>query len=235
MVEYIVGIDEAGRGPLIGDMVVAGVMLNKSFIKDVSDEVKIKDSKLMDPDERFNSFKSVMSKPISFFIDFLPPASIDRENINLLTAQSVVRIIRFFSLLINRERSYFIEIYVDEVKGIHKIIEKECRNIFEKNFSLKIEPEADSKYPVVSLASILAKVSRDVNISASRAIAGDFGSGYPADSRTRDWLKTVFNGYTKPPFFIRRSWSILKNEAPEWFIEKRKKSKTLWDFIGVKG
>ncbi|MGB9827326.1 MAG: ribonuclease HII [Thermosphaera sp.] len=235
MKKYLIGIDEAGRGPLVGDMVVAGVMAEENAIEDLLERIEVRDSKTMTPRGRLESFLSLKNSNISFYIDYIQPAEIDRENLNLLTAGSIIRILRFFKTLLSNLDGKLVEIYVDEVKGVKKVVEKECSKLFWKQYRLVFESEADSKYPVVSLASIIAKVSRDLSISSNICVHGDFGSGYPSDSRTVEWLNRAYSSFEHPPPIVRKSWSILKYKAPGWFILKQRKPRTLWDFVGSKG
>jgi ribonuclease HII len=235
MRKYLIGIDEAGRGPLVGDMVVAGVMVEEKVFEELLSRISIRDSKTMTPRGRFESFLALENSSISVYLDYLPPKEIDRENLNMLTAGSIVRIIQFFNTLLSSYDERLVEVYIDEVKGVKKVVEKECSKLFGKRCKLVFESQADSKYPIVSLASIIAKVSRDLSISSNISVHGDFGSGYPSDPRAVLWLERVYNSLEHPPPIVRKSWSILKYKAPGWFILKQRKHKTLWDFIGPKG
>ncbi len=235
MKKYLIGIDEAGRGPLVGDMVVAGVMAEEEVLRDLLARIDIRDSKTMTPRGRLESFLSLEDSNVSIYLEYIPPSEIDRENLNHLTAGSMVRILRFFNTLLLSLGEKQVEIYIDEVKGVKKIVEKECSKLFGKKYKLVFESEADSKYPIVSLASIIAKVSRDMSISSNINVHGDFGSGYPSDPRTVEWLNRVYKSLEHPPPIVRKTWSILKYKAPGWFILKQRKQKTLWDFTELKG
>jgi ribonuclease HII len=72
------------------------------------------------------------------------------------------------------------------------------------------EKKADVRYPVVSAASILAKVRRDSFIAQLRDDHGDFGSGYPSDRKTVAYLESWFEGHSTPPPFVRASWKTVK-------------------------
>ncbi len=92
-----------------------------------------------------------------------------------------------------------------------------------------MEPKADSRYPVVSAASIIAKVIRDRRIDVLRSMYGVKGSGYPADPETREWVMKVLSSGMRPPI-IRYSWSTL--EGTDAFVKKVKRSgRTLEDFM----
>lgn len=72
------------------------------------------------------------------------------------------------------------------------------------------EHYADETYPVVSAASIVAKVERDGAIEKLKEEYGDFGSGYPSDSRTVGFLKRWHETHGDFPPIVRRSWKTLK-------------------------
>jgi ribonuclease HII len=80
-------------------------------------------------------------------------------------------------------------------------------------FDVKIisEHHADRRYPIVSAASILAKVKRDALVKELRVNYGDFGSGYPSDPKTIKFLTNWFKMHGSYPDFVRKSWKTLKN------------------------
>ncbi len=72
------------------------------------------------------------------------------------------------------------------------------------------EHKADSTYPVVSAASILAKVRRDAIVDAFREEYGDFNSGYPSDERAIQWLEKWYSEHRSWPCIVRQSWEPVK-------------------------
>ena len=70
------------------------------------------------------------------------------------------------------------------------------------------EHKADDRYPIVSAASIIAKVERDRAIQKIKKKYKDIGSGYPSDPKTIKFLKTIPPGDL--PDFIRRSWATVE-------------------------
>jgi ribonuclease HII len=77
------------------------------------------------------------------------------------------------------------------------------------------EHEADRNYPIVSAASIIAKVERDREIAELARIHGDFGSGYPSDPRTMEFLKRCCEETGDYPDFVRKSWKPAKRVKSE--------------------
>jgi len=83
-----------------------------------------------------------------------------------------------------------------------------------------IVTNADVYFVEASAASIIAKVIRDNIIDTLKSKYGDFGSGYPSDPKTVNWVKNVYKEYLTPPPIIRRSWKILQEIAPNYYIRK---------------
>ena len=82
---------------------------------------------------------------------------------------------------------------------------------YKLDLTIKSEHKADSKYLIVSAASILAKVRRDEKIEELKKKAGiDFGSGYPSDERTIRFLREWYLSHKNFPDFTRKSWKTLE-------------------------
>ena len=90
------------------------------------------------------------------------------------------------------------------------------------NFLVKIisEHKADINYPVVSAASVIAKVERDAEIKKLSEKFGDVGSGYPHDDETIAFLRKYLLKYNELPPFARKSWETIKALQSEKFQKK---------------
>ena len=86
------------------------------------------------------------------------------------------------------------------------------------------EHKADSRFPVVSAASIVAKVTRDRIIDALHEEYGEIGSGYPSDKTTIDFLESWISEHGSPPVIARHSWRTISD------ISARLSQSTLLDF-----
>lgn len=202
----ICGIDEAGRGPVIGPMVMCGVLIEESQIKELQN-LGVKDSKLLSPKQREYMFKEIKHLVKDYKIIIIPPKEIDEAveseelNLNKLEAIKSAMIINhlkpnkaMLDCPSNNPKKYldYLKIYIKD-----------------NSAEIKAEHKADLKYPVVSAASILAKVTRDKEIEKiKKEIKEDIGSGYPADPITVKFLK---NNYKKYPSIFRKSWASYKN------------------------
>lgn len=72
------------------------------------------------------------------------------------------------------------------------------------------EHHADRVYPVVSAASIIAKVTRDEAVAVLHQQYGDFGSGYITDPKTLDFLRQWRRTHESYPPIVRVSWKTIK-------------------------
>lgn len=212
----IVAIDEAGRGPVIGPMVVCGVMM------DEKDQFKLKvlgvrDSKLLTVAKRKQLFK-ILTKELKYKAIIVEPKEIDNAvfsdstNLNWLEADKSVEILNLFKpgrAIIDcpsNNKEAFVE-YLKE--RIHSEME------------IKAEFKADQKYLAVGAASIIAKVIRDEEIEKlKQKYSVNFGSGYPSDPKTQDF---IFKNWDKFDFF-RKSWATYVN------VKNQKSQKSLGEF-----
>lgn len=218
--KIICGIDEAGRGPLIGPLVVSGIAINESDIPKLI-KLEVKDSKLHSPKRREELFQEIKKIAHSYEIIKVPAEEIDSRcnvgmNLNKLEALKSANVI---------DKLKPDEVYVDSPTspdGSH--FETMIREYL-KNQDVKINAghRFDSKYPIVSAASILAKVTRDLEVKKIEEEVGEsIGSGYPADEITQKFLREHFNNNVSK--YIRKTWSTWKN------LQAEKNQKKLGNF-----
>lgn len=206
--EYEVGIDEAGRGPVIGPMVYAccawPISLRETYSKKGFD-----DSKKLTEVKRDMLFDVIKSLPeVVYKTDVLSPEYISncmlgrqKISLNVISMESAEKLIQE---LIN-DGINVREVYVDTV-GTAESYQERLSNRF-SGIQFKVSAKADSLFPIVSAASIVAKVTRDSFIEDYKNFLGEIGSGYPSDPNTQGWLKKNMNpvfGY--PSKFVRISW-----------------------------
>jgi ribonuclease HII len=203
----ICGIDEAGRGPVIGPMVICGVMIEKNDEPRLS-EIGVKDSKLLSPQVRESMIEPIKKAVKEFSVVVVPPIEIDHAletegtNLNWLEADKQAQIINEL-----RPDVAYIDCPSTNIEDYSEYLKGKLKN---KEVKLIVEHKADLNYPVVSAASIIAKVTRDREIEKiKQKYRIDFGSGYPADPFTKQFLEKNFDKYN----FFRKSWSSWKNAA----------------------
>ena len=213
----ICGIDEAGRGPLIGPLVIAGVCIeekNNNLLK----KLEVDDSKKLTKKKREDLFEKI--KAISdYFILIVEPEEIDAAlnhpelNLNKLEAIKIAEIIDN----LNPDKAI-----VDAPSTNTKAYKEELLQLIKnKDTEIVLEHKADENYEVCSAASILAKVVRDREIEKLNKVYGTLGSGYPSDPRTQKFLKE--NWKTHPEIF-RKTWATYKK------IADSNKNKNLADY-----
>lgn len=230
----LVGVDEAGRGPVVGDMVVAAVAI-PAVLENTLAEIGVRDSKELTPERRKAVYKRLLEAGVTAVIAYIPPWILDSYNLNDVETEYIGRVLRALSKLVTKLKPREVCVEVDEVKGRGEVIKRSAFAEFKliEKVEVVVEPHADARYVAVATASIVAKVSRDLSLEPLRRLVGDFGSGYASDSRTREWITSTHATSPESPVFVRRSWNTLRNIAPYWYIEKRKrvsKVRTLLDY-----
>ncbi len=210
----LAGVDEAGRGPVIGPMVISLVAVNDSD-ESLLSSMGVKDSKKILPSKR-DSLKKFIED--HFYVDFVvvSPSEIDEavtkqgDNLNLLEARVAAKLINnlLSSSLINNSEG--LRVFLDCPSVNVKAYESEVRKHLSVDVDLVVEHKADDKYLVVGAASIVAKVVRDSIVASLKEEAGvDFGSGYPSDPKTKAFIRDYFDKFD----FFRKSWSTFKEAS----------------------
>jgi len=200
--KYVLGIDEAGRGPVIGGMFIAGVVLNERISKKLR-SLGVKDSKKLTPSKRAALFPKIIALAKAIYVIMCSPETIDSRNLNILTLESILRMIEHLGRRIELKK-----IYIDALSG--KRASYLLRSRIPPIIKLIYEPKADVKYVPVSAASIVAKYLRDEHIRILKQKYGDFGSGYPSDPKTIKWLANMIKVSNSLPNIVRKSWRTLE-------------------------
>ena len=198
----ICGIDDAGRGSMIGPLVIAGISIKKRNLKNLK-SIGVRDSKRLTPSTREILYKKIIKIVDDYYVVRITPRTIDRSvfkhNLNHLEAKNMAKIV----LKLKSDVSY-----VDSCDVDYKRFGKEISGL-SSNAKIKSSHHADSRFVVVAAASILAKVNRDKTIHRLNK-KFNLGSGYPSDKKTIKSVKKILNSYKKPQPFIRTSWKPVK-------------------------
>ncbi|MBI2176640.1 ribonuclease HII [Candidatus Woesearchaeota archaeon] len=199
----ICGIDEAGRGPIIGPMVMAGVLTDEAGATELK-KIGAKDSKLLSPRQREQLFSKIVKIVKDYKVVVISPAEIDASvksddgmNLNWLEAHKSAEIIN----ALNPEK-VIIDSPSNNVENYKNYLMKLLKN---KKIEAVVEHKADVNHVECSAASILAKVTRDEEIEKiKKVVVEDFGSGYLADPKTIEFFDKYFETY---PDIFRKSWA----------------------------
>ncbi len=209
----IVGIDEAGKGPVIGPLCIAGVRIDK----DKSNTLKnlgVADSKKLSPKKRKQLAGQIKRYSLSYYIMEIFPHQIDE--LRKIMTMNQIMVMGFSSVL---EKVAVGTIYVDAADVNEERFGRLLLEEYEKkhpeeatNITIVSRHKADDLYPVVSAASILAKVRRDEIIEDLKKEVGiDFGSGYPSDPKTKHFLMQWYKEHNSLPDIVRHSWKTAQN------------------------
>lgn len=209
----ILGIDEAGRGPVLGPMVygTAFIPINEQTLLVT---LECADSKALNEEKRDIIFEGIcgQSKKMGWGVEVIAPNSIcnsmlsrSKYSLNQVSMDSAIG-------LIKAALGYGVKVehvFVDTV-GKPEKYQEYLQSIF-PSLKIKVEKKADATYPVVSAASICAKVTRDHALKVWNFTEGvevaEFGSGYPGDPVTKKFLVDHCNPVFGYPQLVRFSWS----------------------------
>lgn len=216
--ELLIGIDDAGRGPVIGPMVLAGVLMRREIENELKKE-GVMDSKLLTPKKRENLIETIKKKSSANFFKIITPSEIDTGfgegyNLNEVEAIAAAMIINELVPKLSVQQRETVKIIIDcPSVNTTKWKEQVIKYLKEKKLNIHCEHKADFNHPVVSAASIIAKVTRDAEIEKIKKQIGiDFGSGYPSDPKTIEFLKKNHSNFKKERIF-RESWATWKEAA----------------------
>jgi len=208
----ICGMDEAGRGPVIGPLVIAGV----TFENDLElIENKVRDSKKIAPKRREILSKRIKESAVNYEINLISALDIDRMR-KVMTLNEIE--VKVFSKIIEKLKPDICYVDAADVND-----ERFGKNIL-SNLSFKPEiiskHKADDIYPIVGAASILAKTKRDEEVQMiaqklEKKLTMPLGSGYPSDPVTQKFLKKWVKTFGKLPPHTRHSWKTAQNLLKE--------------------
>ena len=201
------------KGALIGPMVIAAVSIDKKNEKKLV-QIGVKDSKELSSKRREILAEQIERIAKNIVVLKVPACKIDsyrarKINLDKIEAMKIAELIQ----MIEADT-----IYIDSLetpKRFEPLILSFTTNPL---FNLVVENYADETYPVVSAASIIAKVERDKAIEELKKKVGyDFGVGYSHDERTIKFLESILQNYKAPPPFIRWNWETVHTSATKLF------------------
>ena len=194
----ICGVDDAGRGSMIGPLVIAGIRIEKKNISKLR-KLGVRDSKKLSSKKRDLLYKEILKIVDSYHVIRIPPRTIDKyvfeHNLNHLEAKKMAEVISN----LNPDLSY-----VDSCDVNAARFGREISDLSNKS-KVKSYHYADSRFVVVSAASIIAKVSRDRSIMRLNKTS-NLGSGYPSDKKSVNYVKKIVSSKKPLPTSVRKSW-----------------------------
>jgi ribonuclease HII len=200
----ILGIDEAGKGPVLASLFIAGYLVDEKNLGKL-EKLGVKDSKLLSQEERINISKDIKKIAEDYKIIQILAKEIDNAidndsnlNLNWLEANKTAELINTLKL-----DKAIVDCPSVNLDAYRKYLLKILDN---KNIELIVEHKAEKFMPVAA-ASILAKVEREKEMDTIKEKYGDTGSGYLSDPKTQLFLKENWN---KHPEIFRKSWRSWK-------------------------
>ncbi|MBI2077049.1 MAG: ribonuclease HII [Euryarchaeota archaeon] len=221
------GIDEAGRGPVFGPMVVAGV---SGADQAMFQALGVRDSKVVSPEKRTRLAREIEGVARRVESIHIEAADIDQrrggETLNEIEVSAFAVIARKLGVT---------ELFVDAADVVATRFGRDIlRHLGPEAGVMRVvaEHKADATYPVVSAASIIAKVQRDREVARmgrplEKEIGLPVGSGYATDPITIAFLEAYYKQRGTLPTGTRLSWETARA------LESRFKTRKLEEFVVV--
>ena len=209
----IAGIDEAGRGPMIGPMMICGVRMDSDRLHEL-EAAGVRDSKTLSSNQRHRLAQIVRDLASEVVVRPVLAYEIDTLRRKGVTMNELE--VRIFALVVKTLQPK--EVYLDaaDVKPerFGRRVGEES-GLLSKGCRIISEHKADAKYPIVSAASIVAKSERDQKIKELHKEFGDFGSGYPADPVSVEYIRNLVASGEKMPHIVRQTWDSVSRIVRE--------------------
>jgi ribonuclease HII len=214
----VLGLDEAGRGSVIGPLVVGGFCLTESVSATLR-ERGVRDSKQLTAARREEVYDD-LARCGEMRSVALPPRTIDRwvrhGRLNQLELAAFAEIVVELAPDV---------VYVDACDPNAERFGRQLAALSGGGVPVVARHRADETEPIVGAASIVAKVRRDRAIEALRRRLGDgVGSGYPSDPTTRAFVDGTVRAGGRCPAWLRESW------APVQRVKRSRSARTLDEF-----
>lgn len=203
----IVGVDEAGRGPVIGPLVVAGVAIESDV---PLRQLNVRDSKKLSP-ERREALAPEIERLVKSVLVVIPAERIDEKRAEMSLNDFEAKLFAEVIEKLRPETAYVDAVDVDEIE-FKRSVQREIP------FDVEIvsQHNADELFPVVSAASILAKVYRDRAMrEIEQEMGAPVGSGYASDPDTIGFLERWIRANGSLPPHTRASWDTARRLLAE--------------------
>jgi ribonuclease HII len=192
-----IGVDEAGKGPVLGSMFAAAVRAPPEAIPDGA-----RDSKALTPDRREELASVLRSEErVASGLAEITPERIDDPETDMNTLTVAAHAEALGAVARAGDTAYLDAGDVNAVRFERRVGER-----LDVDVDLRGEHGADAAYPVVAAASVIAKIERDAHVADLAAEYGELGSGYPGDATTRAFLESYVSEHGQLPGCARASW-----------------------------
>jgi len=205
----VAGVDEAGRGPVLGPMVLCLAIASKSREQELK-TIGVKDSKMLSPKQR-DVLAHEIRKDCKLHIAKITAKELNvlmkTKSLNQIEADAITE---FIKEIPEKTMEQIEKIYIDvpdpiPIKFVHRLhIPKKLKE------KIHASHKADVKYPICSAASIIAKTVRDAEIEKIKhELQCDFGTGYSHDVNTIECIEKNIDD-SRWHKYMRMEWSTAK-------------------------
>ena len=209
----ICGVDEAGKGCIIGPLVMVALSIDEEQEQKLH-WMGVKDSKLLSKEAREELFTRIKEVVSDFRVEVIEPDAIDHSlkdinsNLNWLEAETAARMISE----LNPDK-VIVDCPSPNIANYKAFFESRLSKGVLSNTEIVMEHKADANHMIVAAASVIAKVIRDWQVNKIKEEVGiDFGSGYMSDAKTQEFLKKYHNKF---PEIFRKTWRPYKDVIDE--------------------
>lgn len=206
---WIAGMDEAGRGPVVGSLVVCAYAIEEEK-ELLLRKLRVRDSKQLTKEQREALAPRLLQAGRAALVENTATELnqlMKRYSLNDIEAMKMAAALHALEENVRLDR-----VFVDSPDPVLDTFNKRLRKYYKGPAELLCDHKADQKYPVVSAASVVAKVARDEGIKKIvEEVGEDFGSGYSHDERTIAFLKKHWKDKAHPIHkYVRSEWETAK-------------------------
>lgn len=214
--EFLIGLDETGKGEVIGHTVLVGVFVTAELAPELENLVSVANTKHKREvsywDDLFRELDRYKAKGLDFILEKIPPWHVDRYNLNKIMDVVYQRILSVFFRHAEPPRC---RVVIDDY-GVGATLDRYLRALRNLGTQVLVVTGADDHFLEARVASILAKREREKVIEALRN-SQDFqidgytvGSGNAGDAETIAWLKAWKATGKQWPWFVKRSFKTIR-------------------------
>lgn len=202
------GLDEAGRGAVLGPLIVGGFVATPAAASGLR-ALGVRDSKLLTPARREAVYRALAPVGVRCSMQLTPrliDSFVRHHGLNELEARAFGRLVR---------RAGARQVFVDACDPVAPRFAAAVRRWAGPGVRVEARHHADRDLGIVGAASIVAKVRRDrALVRLARRLGGELGTGYPSDPRTAAFVRTTLAGDASPPPWMRATWATVERLRP---------------------
>lgn len=214
--DFLIGLDETGKGEVIGHTVLAGVLIPSTLGPEIENLISVADTKQKREvaywDELFRQLDRFKSRGVQPIVEKIPPWHVDRYNLNNIMDVVYQRILATFFRHSGPQRS---RIVIDDY-GVGPSLDRYLRAMANAGAEVVVTTGADDHFLEARTASVLAKREREKVVQALQKseeyhVDGQtVGSGNAGDPETLAWLKAWKANGRQWPWFVKRSFKTVR-------------------------